>query len=260
MSKKINILNQLRYRICELAFVAQEGHVPSSLSILDIVYVLYNNFVNLESIKKNSLLKENIILSKGHGCMAQYVVLEEKKILKKKELNTFAQFNSKFGGHPDSKKILGIDASTGSLGHGFPFAAGIAYAKKIKKIKSKVYCIIGDGECNEGTIWETSLIASHHKLNNLICLLDNNLSSKRAIDLKNLSKKFSSFGWHTIEINGHSNTELIKAIKTKNKKPLMIICNTIKGNGIDFMEKNPNEWHHKKIEKSDLIKIKEKLL
>jgi|688.fasta_scaffold33079_6 transketolase len=255
MSKKSNILNQLRYRICELAFKAQEGHVPSSLSILNIIYTLYDNFINLKSTKKNSLTKENVILSKGHGCIAQYVVLEEKKLLNKNELNTFGKFHSKFGGHPDSKKILGIDASTGSLGHGFPFAAGIAYAKKIKKIGSKVYCIVGDGECNEGTIWETCLIASHHKLNNLICLLDNNLSSKRAVDLNSLSKKFSSFGWHTVEINGHSNADLIKALNIKNKKPLMIICNTIKGKGIDFMEKNPNEWHHKKIEKADLEKI-----
>jgi len=256
MSKKNNLLNQLRYRICELAFLAKEGHVPSSLSILNIMYVLYNNFVNLELTKKDSPNKENVILSKGHGCIAQYVVLESNKILRSRDLNTFGKFYSSFGGHPDSNKILGIDASTGSLGHGLPFAAGIAYAKKIKKIRSKVYCVIGDGECNEGTIWEAALIANHHKLNNLVCLLDNNLSSKRAVDLNNLERKFHSFEWETVNINGHSNRDLIKALKIKNKKPLIIISNTIKGNGINFMERNQNEWHHKKIEKNDLEKIK----
>jgi transketolase len=260
MSKKNNLLNQLRYRICELAFYAKEGHVPSSLSILNIIYVLYEKFVDTKLTKKDSPNKEQVILSKGHGCIAQYVVLEEKNILKKKNLNSFGKFYSNFGGHPDSNKIKGIDASTGSLGHGFPFAAGLAYAKKIKKIRSRVYCIIGDGECNEGSIWETCLISSHHKLNNLVCLLDNNGSSKRAINLQDIVGKFRSFGWETLEVNGHSNIDLIKALKKKNKKPLMIVCNTVKGKGINFMEKNQHEWHHKKIELVDLKKIKKILL
>jgi transketolase len=253
------ILNKLIYRITELACNAGEGHVPSALSILDIVWVIYNNFININLIKNNSIKRDIFILSKGHGCLAQYVVLEEKKIFPKKFLDTFCKYNSKFGGHPDANKIRGIECSTGSLGHGFPFAAGIAYGKKLLKIKSKVISIVGDGECNEGSIWETCLIASHHKLNNLICIIDKNKSSDRALKIDDLAKKFNSFGWRSIEINGHSQNEIIKAVSTKSEKPVAIIANTIKGKGIKFMENNP-EWHHKNINKELLKKIKSNIL
>lgn len=249
------ILKKLTYRIAEVSSKAGEGHVPSALSILDIVWVIYNNFININLIKNNSKKRDIFILSKGHGCLAQYVVLEEKKIFSKNLLNSFCKYNSKFGGHPDVNKIKGIECSTGSLGHGFPFAAGIAYGNKLLKINSKIISIIGDGECNEGSIWETCLIASHHKLNNLICVIDKNKSTDRALKIDNLEKKFDSFGWKSIEINGHSHNEIIKALSIKSKKPIAIIANTIKGRGIKFMENNP-EWHHKNINKELLERIK----
>jgi transketolase len=130
-------LNKLIIRICELASVANEGHVPSSLSVLDIIWVLYNQILNQKLLKSNSVKRDYFIMSKGHGCLAQYVVMENKKIIKKKNLDSFCKYNSQFGGHPDSNKINGIEASTGSLGHGFPFAAGVAYANKIQKFKNK---------------------------------------------------------------------------------------------------------------------------
>lgn len=261
MSKKKirSLLNCLKFRICELNYLAGEGHVPSSLSILDMLMVIYDNFVDLNLITKESLKKENVILSKGHGCLAQYVILEHKKIIKKKDLNTIGKFKSSFGGHPDRTKIKGIDASTGSLGHGFPYAAGIAYVKKINNISSKVYCIIGDGECNEGTIWETCLLVNKFNLTNLVCLVDNNKSSSRIINLGNIKNKFLSFGWETYSVNGHNYLQLKKILSKKNKKPMAIICNTIKGNGIKFMQQNPNEWHHKKITASDLENINKRL-
>jgi len=248
-------LNNLRIRICELAAKGGEGHVPSALSVLDIVWVIYDKFIDLKKVNNSKIDREHFIMSKGHGCLAQYVVLEEKKLVKKKNLDTYLSFNSQFGGHPDHNKIKGVEASTGSLGHGFPIAAGIAYAKKLLKLDSKVFCLVGDGECNEGTIWETCLLASNYKLNNLVCIIDKNLSSDRAIKIDDITKKFKSFNWETIVVDGHNQTLLKKVLKKKMKKPIAIIANTIKGKGIDFMEKSPHEWHHKKISLETLKKI-----
>ena len=257
MKKKIRKL--LTLRVAELSEKAQEGHVPSALSILDIVWVIYNNFLDINLIKKKSFKRDFFILSKGHGCLAQYVVLERKNFFGKKILNSFCKYKSKFGGHPDSNKINGVECSTGSLGHGFPFAAGIAYGNKLKKIKSKVIALIGDGECNEGSVWETCLIASHQKLENLICIVDKNNSTDRALKIDSIKKKFLAFGWDAIEINGHSENQIFNALSKKSKKPLAIIAHTIKGKGIKFMENNP-EWHHKSINSDLLKKIKLDLL
>ena len=139
-------------KVLTLANKGKEGHVPSSLSILDILDTLYGRFIAKKKLDK-------FVLSKGHGCLSFYAVLEKYKIINK--LNNFCSFDSKFGGHPDKNKITGVESSTGSLGHGFPFACGMAMAKKIKNEKGKVFVLIGDGECNEGTIWETLLLASH---------------------------------------------------------------------------------------------------
>jgi len=239
-------------RIAELSLIGKEGHVPSALSILDIIWVIYNKIININLLKRRSRKRDFFILSKGHGCLAQYVVLEKKGIISKKDLNTFCKYKSNFGGHPDSNKIEGIECSTGSLGHGFPFAAGVAYGNKLLNIKSKVITLVGDGECNEGSIWETCMIASHHKLNNLICIVDKNKSSDRALKIDDLKSKFKSFGWLAVNIDGHSQKEIFKALNIKSRKPLAIIANTIKGKGINFMENNP-EWHHKNLNQ-DLFK------
>ena len=239
-------------RIAELSVIGKEGHVPSALSILDIIWVIYNKIININLLKRRSRKRDFFILSKGHGCLAQYVVLEKKGIISKKDLNTFCKYKSNFGGHPDSNKIEGIECSTGSLGHGFPFAAGVAYGNKLLNIKSKVITLVGDGECNEGSIWETCMIASHHKLNNLICIVDKNKSSDRALKIDDLKSKFKSFGWLAVNIDGHSQKEIFKALNIKSRKPLAIIANTIKGKGINFMENNP-EWHHKNLNQ-DLFK------
>ena len=175
------------------------------------------------------------------------------------EFKNFGKFGSILGGHPDRNKIPGIEASTGSLGHGLPLAIGIALGLKIKKLKNKVFVIIGDGECNEGTIWESSLLASHHNLSNLTCIIDHNHSTDRALKIDNLSTKFKSFGWETITINGHNHEEIYNALSQKhNKKPMMIIAETIKGNGIKIMENNP-EWHHKSPNSDELKLILEKI-
>jgi len=256
MSLKIN---ELKFRICELASRGGEGHVPSALSVLDIVWILYNKFIDKKKLSSSKEDREHFIMSKGHGCLAQYVVLEKKRLIKKKDLDNYLAFNSNFGGHPDCNKIKAVEASTGSLGHGFPISAGIAYAKKLLKIRSKVFCLIGDGECNEGTIWETCLLASQHKLNNLVCIVDKNLSTDRALKIDNIKKKFQSFNWETVEVDGHNHKELIKIFKKKSNKPIAIIAKTIKGKGIKLMENNQHEWHHKPISHEILNMIKNEL-
>jgi transketolase len=220
-------------RIVDISYKSKEGHIGSSLSILNILYTLYGK------ILKES---DHFILSKGHASLGLYTILEHFNKLDG-NLDSFCEFDSNLGGHP-SNKIKNVTASTGSLGHGLPMGVGIALGEKIKKNDNKIYVIIGDGESNEGTIWESALLASNHKLDNLYCIMDYNRSNDRALKLDDLIAKFNSFGWYTIEINGHVNNEIEKALSTKSDKPVFILANTIKGNGIKIMENNP-EWHHK---------------
>ena len=243
----INLTKQkLIKRILELCYSNKEGHIPSSLSVLDILYSIY----------KNKTDHDRFVLSKGHASLGLYVILENFGLLQE-DLNTFCKFNSIFGGHP-TIKISNVEASTGSLGHGMPMALGMAIAKKIKNEDGNIYVLIGDGECNEGTIWETALLAHHHKLNNLYCLLDHNHSTDRALDIGNVLAKFQSFGWDCIEIDGHSTEDIKKAIQIKSNKPVFILCNTIKGKDCSVMENNP-EWHHKIPSEEQYINIINKL-
>jgi transketolase len=235
-------MKDLIKKIVILATLKKEGHIASSLSILDIMYILYKDILNIESIKNGEIDRDRFILSKGHASLGLYAILDHFGILKE-DINTFCDFNSKLGGHP-TDKIDGVEASTGSLGHGLPIGVGLALAYKIKKYKGKVYVLIGDGEANEGTIWESALLASHHNLTNLCCIIDYNHSTDRAVDLINLEYKFRSFGWEIKSINGHNHNEILESLTSPNSRPLCIIANTVKGNGIIMMENNP-EWHHK---------------
>ena len=219
-------------KILELSYTKKEGHIGSSLSILDILIVLY----------KNKIDKNKFVLSKGHASLGLYVVLDYFNMLDC-DLNTFCEFNSLIGGHPNSK-LKNVEASTGSLGHGLPIGVGMALASKIQRTDQTVYVLIGDGESNEGSVWEAALIASHHKLNNLVCIMDHNHSGDRALSIGDVVKKFESFGWHCLSVDGHNHEELLNAFNTVSEKPLFILANTIKGHGIKEMENNP-EWHHK---------------
>ena len=220
---------QLRNRILEVAYRDQMGHIPSALSILDIVKNIYD-------IKTDD---DVFLLSKGHGVMALYAVLEDKGLL---------EWNTKLMGHP--KRGGACVASTGSLGHGLPMAVGLALAKKIKGEKGQVFCLIGDGECNEGTIWESSLLASHHKLDNLTVIVDDNGSSTRALNLGSLSDKFYSFGFSVWDIYGHRDSEIKESLLSRSEKPMCIVARTTKGKGVEFMRDNP-EWHNKVLTKED---------
>ena len=235
-------MNNLIKKIVDIATLKKEGHIPSSLSILDIMYVLYNKVLDIDSIKENKIDRDRFILSKGHASLGLYVILDHFKLLKD-NINTFCDLDSKLGGHP-TDKIFGVESSTGSLGHGLPIGVGMALAYKIKKYNGKIYVVIGDGEANEGTIWESALLAKHHKLDNLYCIIDFNHSTDRAVNLGDLKNKFKSFGWNVIEIDGHDHSQIESALTYHSTIPTCIIANTIKGKGISMIENNP-EWHHK---------------
>jgi len=244
-------MNKIIKRIVNLSHKSKEGHLGSSLSVLDILYVLYERFI----ISKNDD-RNRFILSKGHASLGLYAILENFNLLD--DLDTFCQFNSKIGGHP-SHSLNEVEASTGSLGHGLPIAIGMALAYKIKNYKQRIFVVIGDGEMNEGSVWEAILLASHHKLNNITCVLDYNRSNDRALKLDNIINKINAFNWNCIEINGHDHQQIAEALSIENEnKPTFIVANTVKGKGISFMENNP-EWHHKSPNNEEYQKILQEL-
>lgn len=236
----MNELKQIRRKIIETAYNSQEGHVASSLSIVEILYVLYKHVLT-ES--------DYFILSKGHASLGWYSILNYFGYISDEELASFCKEGSKFPGHPDRIKVPHVLASTGSLGHGLPIGVGIALGLKAKKKKGMVYVVVGDGECNEGSIWESVNLAAYHKLDNLCCIIDCNGSADRALTT-HLPKAFDAFGWCCNEISGHNLYDLeywISKAPVPTDKPICIVARTIKGCGVSFMENNPFLWHHKTL-------------
>lgn len=244
---RISILNM------SLNAGANSSHFGGALSIVEILATLFSSVMNIDGKK---LIKDRFILSKGHACLAYYATLSEIGLIKKKDLLTFEKNNTKLLGHPVKNDKIGIDFSTGSLGMGFSSAIGVALAIKKKKKPYNVYVVLGDGECNEGSVWEGALSAPNLELNNLNVIVDNNGfqqtgSNKDIMNLLDLKKKWESFGWHVEEVDGHNIDALNKIFSNIKKinKPKVIIAKTIKGKGFSFSENN-NEWHHKVLSKS----------
>jgi len=240
-----NEMKNLAKTIIKSAHSAKEGHIPSALSILEILIVLYDRILNIDPKNPDSDNRDRFILSKGHASLGLYAVLAHKGFFSHVSLENFGKFESILGGHPDRNKVPGVEASTGSLGHGLPIAVGIALGLKIKKNSHKVYVLIGDGEANEGTIWESAMLASHHNLSNLVCIIDHNHSTDRAVKICDLEEKFKSFGWKAKTIDGHDRKAIYDSLTDLDEsKPTAVIAQTIKGKGIKMMENNP-AWHHK---------------
>lgn len=246
-------IKQLKKEILTISYETGEGHVPTAFSILDILYVLYNDVMNIDPNDAMKKDRDYCIVSKGHAAIGLYAILADRGFFTKDELVTFGQFNSRLGGHPDYNKVPGVEASTGSLGHGLPMAVGIAMGLSIQKSNQKVYCILGDGETNEGSIWEAVLLAGQHELDNLICIFDYNHSIEKYIKWGDMEQKFNDFGWATVSINGHDHEEIRRAVTHKvAEKPLMVIANTIKGFGCETMENDFSAWHHRSPSKEEL--------
>jgi transketolase len=240
---------EIRKSILKMCFASGEGHIPSSFSVVEILVELYENVLKVRIDEPNWVGRDYFVLSKGHASAALYAVLAKVGFISEEELIDFAKYDSRLGGHPDRNKVPGVEASTGSLGHGFPFAAGIALGLKIQKKPNKVYVLIGDGESNEGTIWETAMVAAHQKLDNLIGILDANQSTDRCLPLTDIVKKWMAFGWKVHEVDGHNSLEIRTTLniilQDKPSEPVMVIAHTVKGKGSHFLENNSFAWHHK---------------
>ena len=243
---------EVRKGIIEEVYSAKSGHPGGSLSCADILTVLYFNQMNIDEKKPDDPNRDRLVLSKGHAAPALYSVLAEKGYFDKKFLKTFRNINSNLQGHPDMTKVPGVDMTTGSLGQGLSAAVGMAIASKMDRAGCKIYCIVGDGEIEEGQIWEACMAASKNKLDNLCVILDNNnLQIDGEIEnvggMNNITEKFLSFGFNVINIDGHNIDSIIDALTTARQtkgKPTIIIAKTIKGKGVSFME-NKAEWHGK---------------
>jgi transketolase len=240
--------SSLRIKIAEMVKSSKEGHIPSSFSIVDILDHLYGEVLNLNSKNPKWIDRDYFILSKGHGCGALYAVLNKYGFLSDQDLLDYSTIKGILGGHPDSTIVPGVEASTGSLGHGFPTAIGIALGLKIKKQKNRVFTLLGDGECQEGTIWEAANIATNRNLDNLCAIVDWNGSASQLMPIDDLPAKWKAFGWEVYVIDGHSQKELTKTFKriisSVSNKPRVVVAKTIKGKGVSFIEGH-GPWHHK---------------
>jgi transketolase len=238
------IANEIRIDIIETVYRAQSGHPGGSLSCTDILTVLFFNQMNISLENPKEKLRDRFILSKGHCSPALYSTLAKKGFFSEKELYTFRNINSNMQGHPDMNKVPGVDMSTGSLGQGLSIANGIALVSKIDNLDYRVYCLLGDGEIEEGQIWEAAMCANKYKLDNLCAIVDyNHLQIDGNIEdvkgLNKISEKFESFGFETISIDGNNIAQIIEAFEKAKQikgKPTMIVANTIKGKGVSFME------------------------
>jgi transketolase len=252
-------MRDLRQNILLAASAAKEGHIASAFSVLDIIWVLYDEILRYDCRDPQLESRDRFLLSKGHASLALYAVLAAKGFFSQELLSHFAEYHSILGGHPDRTKVPGVEASTGSLGHGLPMAVGVAMGLKIKESRARVFCLVGDGECNEGSIWEACLLAVHHRLNRLCCIVDYNHSTDRALGLGDLERKFESLGFACVSVDGHSHGELTRALSVvSDDRPSMIVANTVKGRGCGRMENNP-EWHHRAPNQSELALLLEDL-
>lgn len=243
-----SISKNIRKSVLFQVYNANSGHVGGALSCTDILVSIYFNLLNEG---------DKVVLSKGHASPALYAILAEKGFLKKEELTTFRKLGSRLQGHPSYIKTPGVDASSGSLGQGLSIGNGMALSFKIDKKNNFVYVILGDGEINEGQIWEAAMTANHYKLNNLIVFLDYNKlqidgTNDEVMKISPVKEKFEAFGFFAKEIDGHNFEEIINAVKEakEQEKPTIIIANTIKGKGVSFME-NKCEWHGKAPKKEE---------
>lgn len=247
-----NIANDIRIEIIEQVYNANSGHPGGSLSCADILAVLYFNQMNIDSENPNAKGRDRFVLSKGHCAPALYATLARKGYFDKELLKGFRKVESNLQGHPDMKKVPGVDMSTGSLGQGLSAAVGMEIGSKMEHEGYRVYCLLGDGELEEGQVWEAAMSASKNKLDNLCAIVDYNTlqidgNVEEVAGLIDIKEKFESFGFNVIEVNGHDIEALIHAFNSaKHQKdmPSVIIARTIKGKGVSFME-GKAEWHGK---------------
>ena len=246
---------KIRRHGIEMTHLSGGSHIAAILSVADIIAVLYSDVMRFDCLRPKWNERDRFILSKGHAGAALYAALAENGFFSVKELKTHYANGSRLSGHV-SHHLPGIDFSTGSLGHGLSAGAGMAYALKKERSNHRVFVVLGDGECNEGSVWEAALFANHFRLNNLIAIVDHNHMqsldfNENTIELNDFAAKWKAFGWNVVEINGNDHVELKSAFekaemysKSETHKPTVIIANTIKGCGVSFMQ-NDILWHYR---------------
>jgi len=253
--------NHLRKLVLQMSFNGQSVHVPCAFSLIEIFSCLYSRIAQWKAGQPRHQDRDYVVLSKGHGVMAQYACFKEMGFIGQSDLDQYFQDGSLLKGLSEDD-IPGSEVTSGSLGHGLSVATGIALGLKLKKRSNQVYCILGDGEMNEGPIWEALLFASHHKLSNICVIVDANGfqamgKTSEVLNLEPLAKKFEAFGFDTLECDGHDLALLEKSFKefknSKSEKPKALIARTVKGKGVSFMEHN-NTWHYTRLNDETLKK------
>ncbi len=242
---------KIRRHGIEMTHLSGGSHIGAILSVADIIAVLYTEVLKFDPKNPKMEDRDRFILSKGHAGASIYAALAESGFFDVEELKTHYQNASRLSGHV-SHHVPGVDFSTGSLGHGLSAGAGMAYALKKDGKKSRTYVVLGDGECNEGSVWEAALFANHFRLNNLIAIVDHNRMqsldyNENTLEIENFASKWQAFGWNTLEIDGNDHEQLkqaFKKAKAETNKPTVIIANTVKGKGISFMEMDIL-WHYR---------------
>lgn len=253
------LAKEARKHALKMVVASKASHIGSALSMTDILAVLYYDILNIAPTDPKNEARDIFVLSKGHACVSLYAILGLKGFYDLDELETYGHNDSNFMNHI-SHKVVGVEFSTGSLGHGLPFATGKALGKKIKKQDSHIYVLVGDGEMDEGSNWEALLFASHHKLNNLTLIVDyNNLQSlttvEETLNIEPLRSKFEAFGCYVLEVDGHNHEDLRMALTVSKKvldKPIVLVAKTIKGKGVSYME-NRVKWHYSTPNEQELI-------
>lgn len=250
MTETQEIARQIRIDIIKMLAEAKSGHPGGSLSAVEILTVLYFHKMNIDPANPAWPDRDRFVLSKGHAAPVYYAALAERGFFPRKELLKLRQTGHFLQGHPDMKRVPGVDMSTGSLGHGISAAAGMALAAKIDKKPYRVYCLLGDGEIAEGLVWEAAMASAHYELDNLLAVLDHNGlqidgTNQEVMDSAPLPDKWRAFGWNVLQADGHDIKELTEALELAENlrgKPTIIIAETVKGKGVSFME-NQADWH-----------------
>jgi len=252
LEKKSNIARQ---KILKMTTQCEGGHLAGSLSCTDLLVALYFHILNHRPNEPLWEQRDRFILSKGHAAPAFYVLLSMSGYFPDEELFTLRRINSRLQGHPDCKKLPGVEISTGSLGQGFSAAVGMALGYKYENHNGHIFCLLGDGECDEGQVWEAAMFASNYYLKNITAIIDRNGyqidgPTEKVMKLEPLDKKWESFGWNILEINGHDMKQIVGAFENSRSNRNVIIANTIKGKGVSFLENN-NAYHSKPCSSND---------
>jgi len=256
---------RFRAKAIEMSHAAGAAHLASSLSCMDMVAVLFHGVLQIDPRNPKWAVRDRFILSKGHGATALYAALAYRGFLTEEDLKTYGKAGSLLEEHP-SPKLPGVEAATGSLGHGLPFGCGIALAARINGHRYRTFVLMSDGECNEGSVWEASMFAAANRLGNLCAFVDFNKwqatgRSTEVMALNPLADKFRSFGWDVCEIDGHDHQQILQAVQTvamDKPRPTMVIAHTVKGKGVSFME-DDNNWHYRIPTVEEILLAKKEL-